>query len=196
MAEIPGQPLLDIARRSIAHGLQHGQPLPIAADEFPAPLREQRATFVTLTKNRQLRGCIGTTEAVDPLVVSVAKNAYASAFSDPRFPPLAAEEFPHIHISVSLLTPPAELPFSSEHDLINQLRPGIDGLIIAQGRYRATFLPSVWESLPEPADFLAQLKKKASIPPSLPVALAWRYTAETLEEEYESQVGSPPASAR
>jgi AMMECR1 domain-containing protein len=87
---------------------------------------------------------------------------------------------------VSLLTPPAELLFSSEHDLINQLRPGIDGLIIAQGRHRATFLPSVWESLPEPADFLAQLKKKAGIPPSLPVARAWRYTAETLEEEYES----------
>lgn len=196
MAEIPGQQLLDIARRSIAHGLQHGQPLPVAVEEFTAPLREQRATFVTLTKNRRLRGCIGTTEAVDPLVVSVAKNAYASAFTDPRFPPLAAEELPLIHISISLLTPPVQLLFSSEQDLIQQLRPGIDGLIITQDNHRATFLPSVWESLPEPAEFLVHLKRKAGMPASVQVARAWRYTTETLEEEYDSQVGSPPASAR
>lgn len=183
------QQLLDLAKSSIQHGLQTGRPLKINLADFPAELTEHRATFVTLHKYHQLRGCIGMLEAVRPLAVDIAENAYSAAFEDPRFPPLANDEFGDLEIHLSILTPAEPVAFTSEQDLIAQLQPGIDGLILEEsesysaaakreqpppridglilerGRRRGTFLPSVWEQLPEPEQFLRHLKRKAGLAP-------------------------------
>jgi len=157
--------LLDLAKSSIQHGLQTGRPLKINLTDFPAELTERRATFVTLHKHHQLRGCIGMLEAVRPLAEDIAENAFLAAFRDPRFPPLAADEFGELDIHLSILTPAEPVSFTSEQDLITQLQPGIDGLILEEGRRRGTFLPSVWEQLPEPQQFLRHLKQKAGLSP-------------------------------
>ena len=175
------QQLLSTARNSIRHGLLHQKALPVIVEIFPEPLREMRAAFVTLHNHAGLRGCIGTTTAVAPLVVSVSDNAYAAAFRDPRFKPLAEAEFTDIHISLSILTPSEEMTFTSETDLLAQLRPGRDGLIIERHTRKATFLPSVWTSLRKPEDFLHQLKLKAGILSDQTPLRAWRYQAETIE---------------
>jgi AmmeMemoRadiSam system protein A len=159
------QRLLDLAKSSIQHGLQTGQPLTINLAECPAELTERRATFVTLHKHHQLRGCIGVLEAVRPLAEDIAENAFLAAFRDPRFPPLSEDEFGELEIHLSILTPAEAVSFTSEQDLISQLRPGIDGLILEEGRWRGTFLPSVWEQLPEPEQFLRHLKQKAGLAP-------------------------------
>ena len=156
--------LLDVARRSIAHGLAHGHPLAVDPDAWSPALRAQRAAFVTLNRAGQLRGCIGHLEATQPLVRDVADNAFAAAFRDPRFLPLAPDELDGLEIHVSVLSPPVALAVSSEEDLVRRLRPGIDGLILDDGLHRGTFLPSVWESLPRPAQFVGQLKLKAGLP--------------------------------
>ncbi len=111
-----------------------------------------------------MRGCIGTLEAFRPLAEDIAHNAYAAAFQDPRFPPVDASEVDGLDIHLSLLTPAEPMSFQSEQDLLVQLRPGVDGLILAEGGRRGTFLPSVWEQLPEPAQFLEHLKLKAGLP--------------------------------
>jgi AmmeMemoRadiSam system protein A len=157
--------LLDLARSSIQHGLQTGRPLKVKLADYPAELTERRATFVTLQKHHQLRGCIGMLEAVRPLVEDIAENAFLAAFQDPRFPPLADDEFDELDIHLSILTTATPLAFTSEQDLINQLQPGIDGLILEEGHRRGTFLPSVWEQLPEPEQFLRHLKQKAGLAP-------------------------------
>ncbi len=156
--------LLDVARESIEHGLAHGRPLRVQATDFPPPLREPRASFVTLHRRGRLRGCIGTLEARRPLVEDVAANAYAAAFSDPRFPPLSSEELKDLDLSISILSPPEALHFDSEEDLLAQLRPGVDGLILEEGVHRGTFLPSVWSELPDRRRFLEHLKLKAGLP--------------------------------
>ncbi|MBL6985728.1 MAG: AmmeMemoRadiSam system protein A [Methylobacter sp.] len=156
--------LLDLAKNSIQHGLKTGQPIKIDLSDYPQELTEPRATFVTLEINHQLRGCIGMLEAVRPLAEDIAENAYSAAFKDPRFPPLEANELDKLAIHLSILTPAEPVTFSSEQDLIAQLQPGIDGLILEEGHRRGTFLPSVWESLPEPEQFLRHLKQKAGLP--------------------------------
>ncbi len=158
------QHLLRLARESIRHGLKTGQPLPVDLASLPQGLRTVRASFVTLQQEGALRGCIGTLEAIRPLAEDIAHNAYAAAFQDPRFPPVDAGEVDGLEIHLSLLTPAEPLRFQSEADLIAQLRPGVDGLVLAEGRRRGTFLPSVWEQLPDPAQFLAHLKLKAGLP--------------------------------
>jgi AmmeMemoRadiSam system protein A len=158
------QILLDLAKRSIRHGLETGKPLKIDPADFSPELLEPRATFVTLHKHRQLRGCIGMLKAVRPLAEDIAENAFASAFKDYRFPPLSADEFDQLEIHLSILTPPEPIAFTSEEDLLAQLRPGEDGLIIEEGGRRGTFLPSVWENLPDPKQFLRHLKQKAGLP--------------------------------
>ncbi len=155
--------LMDVARRSIEHGLANGQPLLVTPSEYHRDLKAVRASFVTLQKNGQLRGCIGHLEAVQPVVVDVAENAFAAAFRDPRFSPLTAAEWPDVDVHLSLLTSPEPMQFSDEADLIGQIRPGEDGLILQDGPNRGTFLPSVWESLPDPVDFLVHLKYKAGL---------------------------------
>ena len=156
--------LLQLARQSIAHGLSRGQPLPVNPSHWPETLQRPVACFVTLHQHGQLRGCIGALEADRPLVTGVAENAYAAAFRDPRFPPLGADEADTLTVSISVLTPATPMHFDSEQDLLRQLRPGIDGLVLKEGHYRGTFLPSVWEQLPTPQAFLRQLKRKAGLP--------------------------------
>jgi AmmeMemoRadiSam system protein A len=123
-----------------------------------------RASFVTLNIADRLRGCIGRLEATRPLVEDLADNAFSAAFRDPRFPPLSALEYTQIALHVSILSPATELEFNDQADLVRRIRPGIDGLILIEGSHRGTFLPSVWESLPEPREFIAQLKVKAGLP--------------------------------
>ncbi|MGB5065380.1 MAG: AmmeMemoRadiSam system protein A [Candidatus Competibacter sp.] len=172
--------LLEVARASIQHGLRHGQALEVEPANYPETLRPPRATFVTLETGGQLRGCIGALVARQPLVQDVAAHAFAAAFEDPRFPELREDEFPKLDIHISVLSPPEPLSFSSEAELLAQLRPGVDGLIIQFRHYRATFLPAVWEQLPDPYVFLAQLKQKAGLPLDFwsPELSAERYTAE------------------
>lgn len=159
------QRLLDLAKSSIQHGLQTGSPLKINLTKYPAELTEQRATFVTLHRHLQLRGCIGMLEAARPLAEDIAENAFSAAFKDPRFPPLAAHELTDLEIHLSILTLAEPVSFTSEQDLLEQLQPDIDGLILEEGFRRGTFLPSVWESLPEPEQFLRHLKQKAGLAP-------------------------------
>jgi AmmeMemoRadiSam system protein B/AmmeMemoRadiSam system protein A len=146
----PGPALLVRARNAIA--AQLGQPT------------RTGATFVTLTQNGQLRGCIGSLEAHRPLDHDVRANAVAAAFRDPRFPPLKAEELARTRVEVSLLTAPQPMTFTSESDALRQLRPNIDGIIFTAGQRRSTFLPQVWEQLPQPNQFMAHLKQKAGLP--------------------------------
>lgn len=155
--------LITVARRSIEHGLQTAQPLVVVPSEYHRDLKAVRASFVTLQIDGRLRGCIGHLDAVQPVVVDVAENAFAAAFRDPRFSPLTGDEWPRVAVHLSLLTRPVPLEFTDEADLLRQLQPGEDGLILQDGPNRGTFLPSVWSSLPEPARFLAHLKQKAGL---------------------------------
>ena len=158
--------LLDTAKRAITFGLTENLALPIDANEFEPALQQHRASFVTLHLDENLRGCIGTLEAYQPLIIDVAQNAFNAAFRDPRFSAVTQKEFSQLHYHISILTPPSALVVTSEADLINQLRPNIDGIIIQEGMKRGTFLPSVWEQLPDKKSFLTQLKLKAGFSPS------------------------------
>lgn len=182
LTNLQQQVLLKVAKDSIAHGLAHGKALPVNAKDYPAELQEIRATFVTLEIAKQLRGCIGMLEAVQPLVVDVAKNAYLAAFRDYRFPPLSEPEYPQLEIHISILSPSEPIIFESEEDLIGQLRPHLDGLIMQEGGRRGTFLPSVWDSLPVPRQFLQQLKLKAGLPAHYwsDTLQVFRYTCEVI----------------
>lgn len=171
--------LLELARQSIDQGFESGRPWVPDLDDYDPPLREHRATFVTLTLNATLRGCIGTTQAVAPLVESVAESAFNAAFRDPRFKPLTRSEFEQVKLSISVLSPPDEMEFSSEKELLEQLRPGSDGLIIEKGTLKATFLPAVWETITTPSDFLQQLKLKAGMAQYDVPDRAWRYFTES-----------------
>jgi AmmeMemoRadiSam system protein A len=155
-----GRALLGIARGAI------GTQLGVSAPATPRheALAQPAATFVTLRRDASLRGCIGSLEARRPLGIDVRENALAAAFRDPRFPPLAVAEFEATSVEVSLLSPSEPLDVRDEEDLIVRLRPGVDGVILALGERRATFLPQVWETLGEPRQFLAALKRKAGLP--------------------------------
>lgn len=155
-----GSSLLALARNTLAaHFGLH-------ADEMAADVPELHrpgATFVTLMQDGKLRGCIGTLQAWRPLGLDVQENALAAAFRDPRFAALEAKELPRTLIEVSRLTPPEPMAFSDEAEALAQLQPGIDGVILSAGSHRATYLPQVWEQLPEPRDFIAHLKRKAGL---------------------------------
>ncbi len=172
--------LLDIARSSLKSGLSAGRPAEVDLETLPPRLREPRATFVTLEKNHDLRGCIGSLQPSRPLAADVAHNAFAAAFRDPRFPPLREDELPALEIHISILSPLEPLEFKSEEDLLRQMRPQVDGVLLADGFYQGTFLPSVWESLPDPHSFLRHLKLKAGLPADYwsDTIRAWRYTVE------------------
>lgn len=155
-----GATLLPIARASIARELNR----PHAASETAPWLHEPGACFVTLTQRGQLRGCIGSLEARRTLLADVKANAVAAAFHDPRFPPLSVTELAHTEVEVSLLSPMQALAFASEIEALAQLRPGIDGVVLEFGARRSTFLPQVWEQLPDVEEFMAHLKRKAGLP--------------------------------
>ena len=180
-----GQTLLHLAAASIEHGLARGKPLPVNPMDYPRMLRDDGACFVTLKCNGQLRGCVGSPRAYRPLVEDVADNGFAAAFRDSRFPKLKAEEKQELSLSVSVLSPPTPMTFADESDLLKQIRPAVDGLIIEANGRRALFLPQVWESLPRPPAFLAQLKIKAGLKRDHWSSdfKAWRFTSEEVGSE-------------
>lgn len=173
-----GEIILRLAARSIMHGLAEGKPLGVTADDFSQPLRDEGACFVTLKRAGKLRGCIGTAEARRPLFEDIAENSFRTAFKDPRFPALKADELEGLALSVSVLSRQTEMEFSGEEDLLGQLRPGTDGLVIEDSRRRALFLPSVWGQLPDPVTFTQHLKAKAGMAKDhwSDTFRAWRFT--------------------
>ncbi|OIQ80875.1 hypothetical protein GALL_373720 [mine drainage metagenome] len=176
-----GATLIRLAREAIAG--QFGAPVPAAPAE--AWLAEPGATFVTLTQHGNLRGCIGSLEAYRPLLQDVRANALAAAFRDPRFEPLLKTEFARTSVEISLLSPVQAMTFDSEQDALAQLRPGIDGVVFEYANHRSTFLPQVWEQLPTPEAFMAQLKRKAGLAGDFwaPEVRLSRYTVEKWKEE-------------
>ena len=158
--EEAGSTLLAIAQASIEQGLFNQAARPMEA----AWLKQPGATFVTLTRDGALRGCIGSLEAARPLGEDVAQNALGAAFRDPRFPPLSEAEWPGCKLEVSLLSAAKPVRFADEADLVAQLRAGEDGVILEADGRRATFLPQVWESVPDKRAFLDELLRKAGLP--------------------------------
>jgi AmmeMemoRadiSam system protein A len=175
-----GTALLVRARNAIAEAFGES---PIPEPKHPA-LDQPGATFVTLTQRGQLRGCIGSLEAWRALDRDVRENARAAAFRDPRFAPLSFEELDLTRVEVSLLTAPQPMPGLDEADAIRQMRPGIDGMIFECRGRRGTFLPQVWESLPNPREFFAHLKQKAGFAPDFwsPEVRLYRYEVQKWKE--------------
>ncbi|TQV76707.1 AmmeMemoRadiSam system protein A [Aliikangiella marina] len=157
------QIILQTARHAIQYGLTYSKAPILELNSYSETLQQIGACFVTLKETNQLRGCIGGLEAKQPLIQDVADHAFAAAFKDPRFPKVNPIEEPMIHISVSILMPAEAMTFSSEADCLNQLVPGEDGLVLRYNGFKATFLPTVWEQLPEPQSFINHLKKKAGL---------------------------------
>lgn len=182
LLEKHGPTLLRLAAASIEHGLKAGKAPSVGPEDHPAELRAQGACFVTLKRQARLRGCIGSPQAHRPLIVDVAENGYRAAFKDPRFKPLASDELDGLDLSISVLSPSRPMTVTNEVDLLGQLRPRIDGLVIADGQRRALFLPSVWEQIPDPKTFLGHLKAKAGMAPDhwSPAFQAFRFIAEEI----------------
>jgi AmmeMemoRadiSam system protein A len=173
--------LLDVAIGAIEAGFRMGRPtLPGLARDMEI-LHAVRASFVTLHRLGALRGCIGSLVARRTLAADVAYNAFGAAFRDPRFAPLRAAERDHLDIEISVLSPTEHVTFSDRADLIAKLRPGIDGVVATWAEYQATFLPAVWQSLPNADLFLDRLWSKAGIPATVPVRYVTveRYTVES-----------------
>ena len=156
--------LLGIARRSIHEGFERGNAPLLALHELPAALTASLGVFITLTRHDALRGCIGAMESSDPLAQSVAESAYSAAFRDPRFPQLEAHELDTTAIEISILSPLEQLPATSRSELLATLRSPLDGLLLQDKHHRSTFLPKVWEQLPDPELFLDHLLTKAGLP--------------------------------
>ncbi|HKC42433.1 MAG TPA: AmmeMemoRadiSam system protein B [Burkholderiales bacterium] len=176
-----GRVLVGLARGSVANALGAGPAVAIPAEPW---LQERRATFVTLTQEGKLRGCIGSLQPTRTLGEDAAANAAAAALADRRFSPLAPAELASIEVEVSLLATPTLVAFGDEAELFAQLRPGVDGVILAAGGNRGTYLPQVWEQLPEPPQFLASLMQKAGIPADtrLTRCQVWRYQVKKWRE--------------
>ncbi|HEY9149626.1 MAG TPA: AmmeMemoRadiSam system protein A [Gammaproteobacteria bacterium] len=156
--------LLHIAADSIHTGLREGHALSPDLETLPEALQQKAACFVTLHHRERLRGCIGSLEPRESLAQNVADNAFNAAFRDPRFPELTAVELADLELDISVLGAPHVMSFRDEEDLVAQLQPGRDGLILEVSGRRGTFLPSVWDSLPDAGEFLRQLKQKAGLP--------------------------------
>ena len=166
-----GQQLVKLARRTIAEELgqslsENSTPAGELKDEI---FQSHRASFVTLTLEGQLRGCIGSLLAAEPVTTNISKNAIHAAFNDPRFGPLSVDEFREISIDISILSNPTKLTYHDADDLLTKLRPGIDGVILSKDTASVTFLPQVWEQLPQPEKFLGHLCLKAGLS-----SQAWR----------------------
>ncbi len=157
LSEVEKRILLQLARQSIEHAV-NGKPLPeLDLSSYSPRLQEEGASFVTLIKDGELRGCIGTLEPYQPLVQDVCEHAVAAALEDYRFPPVQPWEVPLLRIEVSVLTLPEPLLYKTPEELLNRLRKGVDGVILRDGVRRATFLPQVWEKVPDAAEFLSHL---------------------------------------
>jgi AmmeMemoRadiSam system protein A len=173
--------LKDIAKKSIEHGLLYNKPCIPYIEDLPKPLQEQKASFVTLTIQDQLRGCIGSIFAQNPLAVDVAENAFNAAFRDPRFSPLKKEEFPLIEIKISVLSPFEKINAKNLKELFSIIREYKDGIYLKSPDGRATFLPDVWEKVPSKEVFIQELYRKAHLPTDYPFnKIEWyRYTTES-----------------
>lgn len=185
-----GALLLAIARTAIGESFGEG----VDIDQNADWLQDHAASFVTLKLHSALRGCIGTLQAYRPLVEDVHENARAAAFRDPRFPPLTGDEFTDIDIEVSLLSAPQALDFTDEAEALARLRPHIDGVIFRYRQHRSTFLPQVWEQLPDPLEFMAHLKQKAGLAANFwaPEVTLERYTVAKWQEQH---LETPPVTA-
>jgi uncharacterized protein len=180
------QTLLELGHESIERGLAERR-LPAWSEAKSGPdLQIERATFTTITLHGTLRGCCGTLHAMRTVAADVWHNAFASAFSDPRFPPLARSQYPSIDLKISVLSPLEPVPVESERELLETLRPNTDGLVLELDATRATFLPAVWEQLPEPHQFVRHLKHKAGWPSGFwsPRIRAYRYTTESFDARH------------
>ncbi len=177
--------LLKLARQALEKGV-HGEPLPpLDLQSLPPLLREAGATFVTLTNGGELRGCIGTLDASQPLAEDVQERAIAAALHDYRFPHVAPEELADIKIEVSRLTPPKALDYHDPEELPKRLRPCVDGVVLRDAFRRATFLPQVWEKIPDPELFLSYLCQKMGAPYDLwrrKKLEVWTYQVEEFHE--------------
>lgn len=172
--------VIDVCKKSILAGFSKETS---KFRRIPAVFAQLGACFVTLEKEGNLRGCIGSIIANRPLIEDLVKNAQNSAFSDPRFQPVKEDEFEHLSVNVSLLSAPQKMTFDDESDLLNQIRPFVDGIIIKDGPYQAVYLPSVWEQIQDKTVFLDSLKIKAGMPPKYfsPTFEAYRFTTEYIE---------------
>jgi uncharacterized protein len=159
--------LLRLAREALERGVRREKLPPLDDFSLTPHLRENGASFVTLTVRGQLRGCIGALEPYQSLAQDVREHAVAAALEDPRFPPVSERELNGIQIEVSRLTRPVPLDYADADDLLSKLRPHVDGVIMRNGFQRATFLPQVWEKIPDPAEFLNNLCYKMGAAPDL-----------------------------
>ena len=160
LTDVDKKELLSLARQSITHAVQ-GRSLPdVNLKDVSAGLREPGAAFVTLTKRGDLRGCIGSLEACQPLVLDVIEHAADAAINDYRFTPVRANELTDIEVEISVLTAPRKIEYTDAEDLRQLIRPGKDGVVIRDGIRRATFLPQVWQQLPQMDDFMGHLCRK------------------------------------
>jgi AmmeMemoRadiSam system protein A len=174
--------LIDAAYMTLRHLAETGKAADVVVGSFALPLRAVRRTFVTLEIDGQLRGCVGSLAPTNPLVADVVANTYKSAMQDPRFKAMTPEELSKARVTISILSHLRPLTFGSDGELIDKLRPEIDGLAIRDGARQSLFLPKVWDLLPQPPDFLRHLKQKAGLAPAAPLARgaqAFRFTAET-----------------
>lgn len=174
--------LLDLARQSIVAGQGRAACAALPSLQgLPDTLREPRASFVTLRLAGVLRGCRGGLEPVRPLAHDVWEHAWSSAYDDPRFAPLPARDATAVEVSISILSALEPLAAATRAELLRQLEPRRHGVVLACGARRATFLPQVWDTLPEAADFLDRLLAKAGLSdrPWSPLTQAWRYTTES-----------------
>ncbi|HEX2989060.1 MAG TPA: AmmeMemoRadiSam system protein A [Anaerolineales bacterium] len=161
------QALLRLAREALERGVRGETLPPLDASSLAPSLQEAGATFITLTRDGDLRGCIGTLEPYQPLAEDVREHAVAAALEDPRFPPVSERELSRIQIEVSRLTRPVPLEYRDADDLLSKLRPHVDGVILRDGPRRSTFLPQVWEKISDPAEFLENLCYKMGADPHL-----------------------------
>jgi uncharacterized protein len=162
--------LLGISRRTLEYVAAGGARPQVDLEALPPGLREERACFVSFHIDGELRGCTGTLAARRPLADEVSVTTVQTAFNDPRFPPVTASETPQIQIDISVLTPCSTVSYNSPEDLLRLLRPGVDGVTLSLGSYRSTFLPQVWEHVPDPVEFLTMLSRKMGLPGD-----AWRH---------------------
>jgi AmmeMemoRadiSam system protein A len=158
------QTLLSLAMESVEYGVTEGSVMEVRAKDYSEALRQERATFVTIKRKGKLRGCIGMIDPIRPLVVDVVHNAHSAAFRDPRFSPLERKELERLELYISILSLRESMSFYSEEDLLSQMRPGVDGLVLEDNFYCGAFLPVMWDQIPDREEFLKNLKRKAGLP--------------------------------
>lgn len=185
--------LLGLARDALSAAVRGDPQPPVDLGQLPQNLRREAASFVTLTRDGELRGCIGSLEPRQPLALDVREHAIAAALEDYRFPPVQPSELPDIRIEISVLTLPEDLEYHTPQDLVERLRIGVDGVTLMDGWRRATFLPQVWMKLPTPDLFLSHLCQKMGSAPD-----AWKRKKLHVQtyrvEEFQEETGSSTAS--